>query len=187
MSEKQPSTPNDVLSRKHRRGVTWLELAVEYAEETVENGPSGYVAAETAEAVAQVLLALVAERKSASAEKRDCKRCDYPNCFCSTTNAAPQGQSGHRLPCSPLAGGDAPAGAALPDDKQCMAAADVPCFAPNCSCPMLPSGDCEHDWSRSSGAVSRRSSTWRGCSRLAPSLAMACGCLTCRRHLSRGA
>jgi hypothetical protein len=57
------SSRNDVLDRRHNRGITWLELAVEFAEETVEHGPSAYVAPDTVEAIARVLLALVAERK----------------------------------------------------------------------------------------------------------------------------
>lgn len=65
-SDQQHTTPSsDALTRKHRSGVTWLDYAVEFAEETIANGPSGYISAETAEAVAQVLLALVAERPTA--------------------------------------------------------------------------------------------------------------------------
>jgi hypothetical protein len=39
---------------------TWRERAIEWAEETVEHGPSAYIDPQTAEAVAQTLLALAA-------------------------------------------------------------------------------------------------------------------------------
>jgi hypothetical protein len=37
---------------------TWLETAMEWAEETVEHGASAYINPQTAEAVAQTLLAM---------------------------------------------------------------------------------------------------------------------------------
>ena len=67
------SSRNDVLDRRHKRGITWLELAVEFAEETVEHGPSAYVAPDTVEAIAQVLLALVAERNYMEIGRASCR------------------------------------------------------------------------------------------------------------------
>jgi len=68
MTERESDKKDDVLNRKYGSfGITWLDAAVEFAEETVDNGPTTVISAECAEAVAQVILALVAERKARSA------------------------------------------------------------------------------------------------------------------------
>lgn len=52
----------NVLQRKTKAGATWLDVAKEWAEETVEGGPSSVIHPEHAEAIAQVLLALLSSR-----------------------------------------------------------------------------------------------------------------------------
>ena len=48
------------------RSRAWKQSATEWAEETIENGPSTVIGGETATAVAQTLMALLAERGTSS-------------------------------------------------------------------------------------------------------------------------
>ena len=64
------------MSRDDKNGLTWRDRAIEWAEETVESGASAYIHPETAEAVAQTLLALKLAAPSTVATTGETPRTD---------------------------------------------------------------------------------------------------------------
>lgn len=71
MTEPTQSQPEQVEGEPDdKQRATWHEIAIEFAEETIEHGASAYIAPQTAEAVAQTIVAQEAALKNERLLKR---------------------------------------------------------------------------------------------------------------------